>query len=165
MDLSEAQIEELRRLLAMNRKIVAIKEARGWLGIGLKEAKELVEAIEAGRAPQPRGLGASPAGVLPEVVEALRAGQKILAVKLVRERFGVGLREAKTTVEAIEAELEGGGAAAPSSSPFGAAEAEIRGLVRSGRKIEAIKMVREVTGWGLREAKGAVDGLAHEEGR
>lgn len=34
---------------------------------------------------------------------------------------------------------------------------EIRALIRAGRKIEAIKRVRELTGLGLKEAKDLVD--------
>ena len=37
---------------------------------------------------------------------------------------------------------------------------EVAGLVRAGRKIEAIKLYRETTGAGLKEAKDAVDRLA-----
>ena len=36
---------------------------------------------------------------------------------------------------------------------------EIRGLIRQGRKIDAIKRVREKTGLGLAEAKDAVEAL------
>jgi ribosomal protein L7/L12 len=38
---------------------------------------------------------------LSEIVETARAGQKIQAIKLYRERFGVGLKEAKDIVEAL----------------------------------------------------------------
>jgi hypothetical protein len=38
-------------------------------------------------------------------------------------------------------------------------EAQIHGLIEQGSKIEAIKFVRETTGWGLNEAKDYVDGL------
>ena len=37
--------------------------------------------------------------------------------------------------------------------------AEVETLIETGRKIEAIKLVREVTGMGLKEAKDAVDNL------
>ncbi|MCA0297322.1 MAG: ribosomal protein L7/L12 [Actinobacteria bacterium] len=38
-------------------------------------------------------------------------------------------------------------------------EVEARVLKQAGKHIEAIKLVREQTGWGLREAKDAVDRL------
>ncbi len=36
-------------------------------------------------------------------------------------------------------------------------EDDVRALLAEGRTIEAIKLVREVTGWGLKEAKDYVD--------
>jgi hypothetical protein len=36
---------------------------------------------------------------------------------------------------------------------------EARALLARGRKIEAIKLARELTGWGLKESKDFVDGL------
>ena len=38
-------------------------------------------------------------------------------------------------------------------------DAELRALVAEGQKIQAIKRVREHTGWGLAEAKDYVEGL------
>ena len=37
----------------------------------------------------------------PEITDAIRAGQKITAIKLWRERMGVGLKEAKDAVDAL----------------------------------------------------------------
>lgn len=42
-------------------------------------------------------------------------------------------------------------------------EAEIIVLLRLGRKIEAIKRMREQTGMGLAEAKDAVEAIEHEQ--
>jgi ribosomal protein L7/L12 len=52
--------------------------------------------------------------------------------------------------------LEGSGAASGGSGPPHGA---IEGLIREGRKIEAIKLWREATGLGLKEAKEAVEAL------
>jgi ribosomal protein L7/L12 len=38
-------------------------------------------------------------------------------------------------------------------------DAEIRDLIRHGRKIEAIKRMRDATGMGLAEAKDAVEAI------
>jgi len=46
--------------------------------------------------------GAAPAG--PEVA-LLRAGRKLEAIKLLRQRTGVGLKEAKEAVDALERQL------------------------------------------------------------
>jgi hypothetical protein len=45
-----------------------------------------------------------------------------------------------------------------------ALEAEIYPLLRARRKIEAIKLLRERTGLGLKEAKDKVDALEHQLG-
>ena len=50
------------------------------------------------------------------------------------------------------------------SSLSGADEQEILAQLREGRKIEAIKIHRKLTGAGLRDAKLAVDRLAVEHG-
>lgn len=88
--------------------------------------------------------------------------KKIEAIKLVRERTGLGLKEAKDYVE----EVERGGAPAlpplhPAPAPIqpGALDSEVRALLGRDRKIEAIKLVREQTGMGLKEAKDYVDTL------
>lgn len=47
--------------------------------------------------------------------------------------------------------------------PVGDIEAEVRALLRANRKIEAVKRYREVYGWGLKEAKDAVDAIEREE--
>ena len=44
-------------------------------------------------------------GLSPQVLEALRRGNKIEAIKIYRELTGVGLAEAKQAVEAIESRL------------------------------------------------------------
>ena len=41
-------------------------------------------------------------GVSPEIIELVRRGRKIQAIKLFRQETGVGLREAKEFVESLE---------------------------------------------------------------
>ena len=56
---------------------------------------------------------------------------------------------------------------APEVQPTGipsALEAELISTVKAGRRIEAIKLYRERTGAGLKEARDAVDKLAGREG-
>lgn len=43
-----------------------------------------------------------------EIMTLLRQGKKIEAIKVLRERTGVGLAEAKQTIDAIDATIEGG---------------------------------------------------------
>lgn len=100
---------------------------------------------------------------------AARAGDTITAVKLLREQ-GVDLRTAKERVEAWLANP--GAAAAPvlapelssSSQPHNERFSRHAGFplraqtaLRAGQMIEAIKIVREAEGLGLKEAKDRVD--------
>lgn len=99
----------------------------------------------------------------PEVVHLLQQGQKIAAIKRYREVYGSDLRSAKEAVDALE---EGREVAPPSilAPPQTLAEAvsdpsmaEIDALVRSGHKIDAIRVYRQRYSVGLKEAKEAID--------
>lgn len=86
--------------------------------------------------------------------EMLQRGEKIAAIKLVREATALGLKAAKDLVESWHVVAE---------RPMGRArvhsdwEAEARQLVKRGDKIQAIKLVREATALGLKEAKELVE--------
>jgi ribosomal protein L7/L12 len=91
--------EEIRDLLARGKKIQAIKRVRELTGMGLKEAKDYVDAL-----PHAPPLGrlllvrsAQPIGheVEQEARRLLDDGGKIAAIKRVRELTGMGLKEAK----------------------------------------------------------------------
>jgi ribosomal protein L7/L12 len=83
-----------------------------------------------------------------------------------------GLRRRVDELERRVAELEwavrsaGGQAATPAPPAAGydrsgpAVSAEVRQLAVEGKKIQAIKVLREQTGLGLKEAKDIVEGLA-----
>ncbi len=92
--------------------IVAIKAYRQQTGVGLAEAKAVIDAVargdrlvgsgtvwaEAVVAPAPV---ASPReGVGAEIDTLIRAGQKIQAIKVHREAYGIGLKESKEAIEA-----------------------------------------------------------------
>ncbi len=93
-----------------------------------------------------------------EIVTLAQGGQKIEAIKRYRLLFDVDLKVAKDAVEA----LAGGGTAPARVQQFSQESgnlAEVARLVRANQKIEAIKMCREITGLGLKEAKDLVDAL------
>ncbi len=111
---------------------------------------------------------------LKEVARLIRSGNKIEAIKVYREIFDVGLKEAKEAVEKLEA---GQPIVMPGSAAFATTsamayrsagfeststdtrdtEAEIARWLSEGKKIEAIKVYRQVYGVGLKEAKDAVE--------
>jgi ribosomal protein L7/L12 len=95
-------------------------------------------------------------------------GQKILAIKELRSRTGVGLKEAKDAVEWFEAhrqwpaqyDREADPNLRPAQATTQAANnrrAEVEQQVAQQHKIGAIKLVREITSFGLKEAKDAVE--------
>jgi ribosomal protein L7/L12 len=107
-----------------------------------------------------------------EVLHLLALRQKIQAIKLYRQQTGCGLREAKQAVDSIEKEqqhpilfqsqgtyttLESG------TIDQTALRAEVLHLLASHQKIQAIKLYRVQTGYGLREAKQAVDALEKKQ--
>ncbi|HMO58602.1 MAG TPA: ribosomal protein L7/L12 [Roseiflexaceae bacterium] len=89
-----------------------------------------------------------------DVATLLARGNKIGAIKLVREQTGLGLKEAKEYVEVLER-----GQTPPPITIAGGTADTVESLLARGNKIGAIKLVREQTGLGLKEAKEYVDDL------
>ena len=114
-------------------------------------------------APKPAAAADAPESLSAEVKKLLAQGKKIEAIKLAREKTGFLLEAAKDMVDTIE---KGGSPArdgltdvssmlrmAKELSPV------VGPLIAQGRKVEAIKLIRERTGMGLKEAKDIVDRL------
>lgn len=90
-------------------------------------------------------------------IAALGAGNKVEAIKLVREATGLGLKEAKDAVEQY----------VPGDRPFRTPERRSAGseafplaavsALQNGKLIDAVKIVRKAQGGGLKDAKDAVD--------
>ncbi len=89
--------DELRALMAAGRKIEAIKQYRAATGAGLAKAKDAVEALERGGSPPSREPVDS--SFESEILSLLKQGQYIRAIKLYREKTGVGLKEAKDFID------------------------------------------------------------------
>lgn len=88
--------------LQHGQKIEAIQRLRAATGLGLKEAKDMVDAHQHGA----MGTGWSPVAMtdasLPaQVVQALKAGDKLEAIKLLRQHARIGLKEAKDRIDAL----------------------------------------------------------------
>ena len=120
----------------------------------------------------------------PDLINRVRAlaqtNQKIAAIKLLRDGTpGLGLASAKVMVDRMAASTppatpgqasmnltkdEGGPVSGTEMMPSASSvplevELQARSLKSAGQPIQAIKLVREHTSWGLREAKNYVDGL------
>lgn len=92
--------------------------------------------------------------------QLLRSGRKIEAIKRYREQRGVGLREAKDAVDAMEQRTVS--LPAKSASLLRQVnDSEIEAQIRSGHLVDAVKLYRAKTGAGLKEAKDAVDAWHH----
>ncbi len=106
---------------------------------------------------------ANPPGVDADRIRQLvEQGQKIEAIKLVRQQTDLGLQEAKAAVEAIE---RGESPTLTPRQPTGAGSAynldlaPIQDALVQGNKVQAIKLYREQTGVGLEDAKDAVEAI------
>jgi large subunit ribosomal protein L7/L12 len=74
-------------------------------------------------------------------------------VKMMEEKFGV-----TAAVAAAPAAAGGGGAAAPAAVEKTEFTVVLAGLADPAKKVNVIKVVREITGLGLKEAKDLVEG-------
>ncbi|MDP3952869.1 ribosomal protein L7/L12 [Microbacterium sp.] len=105
--------QDIENLLSQGQKIQAIKLMREQTGLGLAEAKGLIDTwpngvnvaqrrfapyVAAPTAAVPVGGGLSP-DVVAQIDHLVAAGQKIHAIKLYRTSTGVGLKEAKETID------------------------------------------------------------------
>ncbi len=111
----------MREALARGATIEAIKLLRTATGLGLKEAKDVIDAHAASRPAPSFGLPIPNRDLPADAIDALTRGSKIEAIRLVREQRGLGLKEAKDAVDAYErthtataglspGEVRGGGA-------------------------------------------------------
>jgi ribosomal protein L7/L12 len=100
-----------------------------------------------------------------QIDDLVRQGQRIAAIKLHREFTGSDLKAARDAIEAMEAGAqteERFDSTAPALS--GDQLSRVRELVDKNSKIEAIKLYRELTGVGLKEAKDAVEQMEGRRG-
>jgi ribosomal protein L7/L12 len=99
---------EIEALVAAGRKLDAIRLYRERHHVGLKEAKDAIDALVRGE-PPPLAQAVSALADDPEFAQVidglLRNGQRIEAIKRYRERYPIGLKEAKNIIDARAAEL------------------------------------------------------------
>ena len=85
--------------LQRGQTIEAIKLLREATGLGLREAKDAIDAHLDGD-PVSLPLPSNVVALRPDVVAALRRGDKIEAIRLLRLHSGLGLKEAKDAIDA-----------------------------------------------------------------
>ena len=91
--------------------------------------------------------------LLPNVRDAIERGNRVDAIRLLRQQTGLGLKEAKDLVES----QVGGDVAKAARSWSGTLPASAAAALEQGNKIDAIRLLREQTGLGLKEAKAIID--------
>lgn len=96
----------------------------------------------------------------PEVVAAIESGRTIDAIKLLRESTGLGLAEAK---QAVDRYAKGQKAPEAAYAPETPLPPDVMQALRNGNKIEAVRLVRQHRGLGLREAHLLVEALEAKE--
>jgi hypothetical protein len=97
---SASELErEVRSLLEQERKIEAVKLYRERTGANLLEAKNAVEAIEAGTTPRSEDGN----DLESEVMRHLRKGETLAAVALYSQRKGVSQVDAEQAIELLAA--------------------------------------------------------------
>ncbi len=108
-----ADLAEVRRLAERGNIVEAIKRYRELYDVGLKEAKDAVESLAAGRVVEARVTVSGPltaeetGRILEQVQNLLRDGNKLEAIRVYREASDVSLAKAKEVVERVEAALTG----------------------------------------------------------
>ncbi len=85
--------------------------------------------------------------------------RKIEAIKRVRKYTGWGLKQARDYVESLSAKSSFDAAISPFRNITTDLEDELKRLVLQNRKIEAIRLLRERSGLGLKESKDYIDRL------
>lgn len=104
------QLAAVVTLIREGKQLDAIKLYRAQHHVGLKEAKDAVDAISAGRAPAvrtPQAVSAAPPANEGDIDALLQQDRFIEAIKVYRERYGTSLVVAKDAVEARRAQLLG----------------------------------------------------------
>lgn len=93
------------------------------------------------------------------VLQALHQGNTLEAVKLLCESTGLGLKESK---DAIYEHLQERPSTVAGGAAFKQLPASVVAALQRGEKVEAIRLLREQTGLGLKEAKDAVEGESQD---
>lgn len=147
--LNPAQVQQIHKFIHDQQLLHAIKLYRDATGASLAEARDAVERMARGEAVKP------PSGTMDydnpildgKIKSLLARQQKVEAIKIYREEYGVGLKQAKDAVDRLEVSMkrEGMSAGAPyepaiSGDPFADDTAGMRRIMLLLATVIAIAM-------------------------
>ena len=98
-----------------------------------------------------------PTPISPEIEVVWRRGDKVVAIKLLRDATGWGLAETKQALEAAFDQDHARPAADMDADLDDDLPAAIHAALASGNKIVAVKLLKEAAGIGLKEAKDRIE--------
>lgn len=173
---------QVATLLAANRKIEAIKLVLDSNpGLGLRAAKDAVEGYQSNRqsaaiassartAAAAQSSGAGQVGDFPHAArQAIAEGNRILAIKIVREAYGLDLRSAMQRVDAYseglaaDADDDDDDAAAGRNGVTANLPAEAVALILGGDRGRAAQLLEAKYGYSTRDAMTGI--VAYELSR
>ena len=95
-----------------------------------------------------------------EVLEQIKFGNKIEAIKMLREKLNIGLKEAKDLVEKITSNNNMDKNIGEQKNV--SVSEKVLDFLREGKKIDCVKVLREETGLGLKDSKDMVEKILSE---
>ena len=98
-----------------------------------------------------------PTPISPEIEVVWRRGDKVVAIKLLRDATGWGLAETKQALEAAFDQDHARPAEDMDADLDDDLPAAIHAALASGNKIVAVKLLKEAAGIGLKEAKDRIE--------
>jgi ribosomal protein L7/L12 len=139
--------------LKQGQMIEAIKRLRNATGLGLKEAKEAIDAYQNDDTSAPL---VNSDGFSPPLFEALQSGSKLEAIRILHAEGNHSLIQAKEFVDAYFQKnvLDSTGVRTDHQVPD-----DLLDALRTGKKLLSIKLLCEQTGISLKEAKDVVEAL------
>jgi ribosomal protein L7/L12 len=156
----------VRAMAARGETIQAIKMVREMTGLGLKEAKDYVDALPNAPpmmtvarqmvAAAAAGTGGS-TSMRTDAAALVARGQALDAIKLVRERTGMGLKEAKDYVDELAEGQRRANADPRRPLDDPGLRETVAGLLAGGQSNEAMRLIQRVSGCSIEAARTYID--------
>jgi len=161
----ESAMKQARQLIREGTPALATRLLHETSGISLGDADDYVEAFKAAELGKLSLGEALTVDLACEVRELLYRNERLKAADLLASRTGAPHPEAVRLVELLTSTRDNQGWVARKPLPEAVTPEQlhqVREVALSGNKIEAIKLYRELTGAGLKEAKDYVESLENQ---